>query len=186
MGGSQFKRDDVLFSLCGLNCSLCPMFVRGDCTGCRAGSWCAASCKIAPCSVAHGGFDYCFECPEYPCAKYDGIDKRDSLISHRDQLVDMEKARRIGIEAYRDEQRVKAALLRRLLDVYDDGTRDVFFCLAANMLEVDDLRMAIDRIDAATGGMSVLGKANFAERELRQLANEKGVPLELRQWHGSW
>ena len=27
-----FTRDDTLFSLCGLNCSLCPMFVRGDCT----------------------------------------------------------------------------------------------------------------------------------------------------------
>lgn len=32
MSAKGFVRDDVLFSLCGLNCSLCPMFVRGGCT----------------------------------------------------------------------------------------------------------------------------------------------------------
>ncbi len=183
---SAFTRDDVLFSLCGLNCSLCPMYVRGTCTGCRAGSWCAANCRIAPCSVRHGGVEYCFECPEYPCAKYDRIDERDSLISHRNQLSDMEKARRMGIDAYRSVQREKSALLRRLLDGYDDGGRDVFFCLAANMLEVDDLRNAIERADVATMGMEAREKADFAERELRRMAAEKGVPLELRQWDGPW
>lgn len=27
MSTEGFRRDDVLFSLCGLNCSLCPMYV---------------------------------------------------------------------------------------------------------------------------------------------------------------
>ena len=80
------------------------MFVRGSCIGCRAGSWCATNCHIAPCSVDHGNFDYCFECPEYPCTRYEGIDQRDSLISHRNQLKDMEKARTLGIEAHHEDQ----------------------------------------------------------------------------------
>ena len=186
MDAAEFKRNDVLFSLCGLNCSLCPMYVRGTCTGCRAGSWCATSCKIAPCSVRHGGVDYCFECSEYPCSRYDGIDKRDSLISHRNQLSDMQKAKSCSIEVYRSEQRAKAALLHRLLDECDDGDRDVFFCLAANMLEVGDLEDAVNRIMDAAGDMPVSGKADLAERELRKVANEKGVPLELRRWTGPW
>ncbi len=186
MVGKEFKRSDELFSLCGLNCSLCPMFVRGDCTGCRAESWCAQFCKIAPCSVRHGGITYCFECPEYPCRRYDGIAKRDSLISHRNQLRDMEKAQLMGIEAYREEQRAKASLLHRLLDEYDDGTRDVFFCLAVNMLEVCDLEAALGTIGAATAGMAVRDRSEFAEHELRHVAEEKDVPLELRTWNGTW
>ena len=186
MGGAGFMRDDVLLSLCGLNCSLCPMFVRGSCTGCRAGSWCAVGCKIAPCSVRHGGVEYCFECSEYPCAKYDGIDKRDSLISHRTQLTDMAKAKRIGIEAYRDEQRAKAALLHRLLDEFDDGHRDVFFCLAANMLALEDLEAAVGKAQAEAQGLSREQRAEAAERALRAAAAEKGVPLELRTWSGPW
>ena len=183
---NAFVRDDVLFSLCGLNCGLCPMYVRGSCTGCKAGSWCAVRCKIAPCSVRHGGVDYCFECPEYPCAKYDRIDERDSLISHRNQLSDMEKARRIGIDAYRKEQQEKAALLHCLLEDFDDGRHDVFFCLAANMLALADLQAAIGRIKAAASGMGIRAKSDFAKRELRRVAAEKGVPLKLRQWEGPW
>ncbi len=186
MVGKEFKRNDPLFSLCGLNCSLCPMFVRGDCTGCRAGSWCARVCKIAPCSVRHGGVSYCFECPEYPCAHYDGIDQRDSLISHRNQLKDMDKAKRMGIEAYREEQRTKASLLQRLLDEYDDGAHDVFFCLAANMLEVADLQAALDTLDTSAQDMSASEKAHAAERTLRRIATKRGVPLELRTWNGPW
>lgn len=186
MGAGRFERADLLFSLCGLNCSLCPMYVRGSCTGCKAGSWCAVNCRIAPCSVRHGGIDYCFECAEYPCSKYDGIDRRDSLISHRNQLTDMAKAKRMGIEAYRDEQRAKETLLHRLLGDYDDGAHDVFFCLAANMLEVDDLQKAIGRAESSSANMEAREKAYFAKRELRRVADEKGVPLELRQWDGPW
>ena len=186
MKNNDFTRDDVLFSLCGLNCSLCPMFVRGSCTGCRAGSWCARSCRMVPCSVKHGGVDYCFECPEYPCKRYDGIDRRDSLISHRNQLRDMDKAKNVDIEAYRDEQRAKASLLRRLLVNYDDGTRDVFFCLAANMLEVSDLQAAVEQADVAAAGLDIGARADLAEGILRRIAAEHDVPLELRTWSGPW
>ena len=92
MTKNTLKRNDLLFSLCGLNCSLCPSFIRGNCTGCQEGSSCALICEIAPWSIEHGNIDYCFECGEYPCSKYDGIDKRDSLISHKNQLKDMQKA----------------------------------------------------------------------------------------------
>ncbi len=43
-----FNRTDGLFSLCGLNCGLCPMQIRGDCSGCFNGSTCYRSCPIAP------------------------------------------------------------------------------------------------------------------------------------------
>lgn len=182
----EFKRNDPLFSLCGLNCSLCPMFIRGDCTGCRAGSWCAQYCKIAPCSVKHGGVNYCFECSEYPCAKYEGIDQRDSLMSHRNQLTDMAKAKRIGIEAYRAEQREKVAILHQILDEYDDGFMDVFFCLAVNMMEVDDLNTVLEQAKEEARNLDKHGKADLMEKLLQEKADEKGVLLELRKWNGPW
>lgn len=71
----DFKRYDNLFSLCGLNCGLCPMQSRGECPGCFKESFCAKQCPIVPCSVRHGNIQYCFECDEYPCEKYDDIDR---------------------------------------------------------------------------------------------------------------
>ena len=143
----EFNRTDGLFSLCGLNCGLCPMQIRGECSGCFNGSTCYQSCPIAPCSVRHGNVQYCYQCEEYPCRRYDGIDAYDSLISHRNQKRDLMKAKQVGNEAYLDEQREKKKILTRLLQDYDDGRRDVFYCLAVNMLEVLDLKEAMEAAD---------------------------------------
>ncbi len=179
---NEFTRTDGLFSLCGLNCGLCPMQIRGDCSGCFNGSTCYRSCPIAPCSVRHGNVDYCFECSEYPCPKYDGIDSHDSLISHRNQKRDMANAGRIGIDAYREEQRTKKKILNRLLGDYDDGRRDVFFCLAVNMLKTEDLTAVLDHADQETDGLSKREKASFVEKQLRECAERAGIPLVLRKW----
>ena len=68
-----FNRQNQLFSLCGLNCGLCPMFLNKNCPGCGGGEG-NQSCKIARCSMEHNGAQYCFQCSEYPCEKYDHID----------------------------------------------------------------------------------------------------------------
>ena len=49
-----FNRPNQLFSLCGLNCGLCPMFLNKNCPGCGGGEG-NQSCKIAKCSMEHDG-----------------------------------------------------------------------------------------------------------------------------------
>ncbi len=177
----EFNRTDGMFSLCGLNCGLCPMQIRGDCSGCFNGSTCYQTCPIAPCSVRHGSVDYCYQCKEYPCKRYEDIDLHDSLISHRNQKKDFAKAKRIGIEAYLAEQRAKRKILDQLLSEYDDGRRDVFFCLAVNMMDVKDLQDILDRSEQETGGMMPQKKANHIEQLLHKCAKERGIPLILRR-----
>ena len=177
----RFLRDDLLFSLCGLNCSLCPMFIRGGCTGCREGSSCYMICEFAPCSIEHGNLDYCFECEEYPCDKYDGVDLHDSLISHLNQKKDMEKAKRIGIENYHKEQIEKKTILNKLLKDYDDGHRDVFFCLAVNLLEVNDLKTALNQGDELTKDMDLSRKSDLMKDLLNDIAEKRNIVLKLRR-----
>ncbi|MCR4865324.1 MAG: DUF3795 domain-containing protein [Lachnospiraceae bacterium] len=177
----EFRRTDGLFSLCGLNCGLCPMQIRGDCSGCFNGSTCYQTCPLAPCSVRHGNVDYCFQCSEYPCKRYDGIDSHDSLISHRNQKIDIKKAKDMGIEAYLEEQRAKKEILSRLLKEYDDGSKDVFLCLAVNMLPLDELVSIMKAADQKTGDMNLHEKAIFIEEKLREYARRKDILLVLRK-----
>ena len=58
--------------------------------------------------MEHGGVEYCFQCSEYPCPKYDHIDDFDSFITHRNRKSDMEKAKRFGIDTYNAEQAEKS------------------------------------------------------------------------------
>ena len=85
-----FHRDNQLFSLCGLNCGLCPMHLNKYCPGCGGGEG-NQSCKIAKCSLEHDGVEYCFRCREYPCEKYEHIDEFDSFITHSNRKADLKK-----------------------------------------------------------------------------------------------
>ena len=90
-----FTRTELRFSLCGLNCALCSMHLGGYCPGCGGGAG-NQSCAIARCSLEHGGVAFCWECPEYPCARYDGFDDADSFIPHRGRARDVEAFRALG------------------------------------------------------------------------------------------
>lgn len=175
----RFKRNDLLLSLCGLNCSLCPMLLDERCSGCREGSMCYMSCQIAPCSMEHGNIDYCFECGEYPCEKYDGIELYDSLITHRNQKKDLEKAKTIGIENYHIEQLEKKEILNQILKRYDIGKRYIFFCLAVNLLEVDDLKQILKDCDESTKEMDLKQRSDYLKHELDELGKKRNIILKL-------
>ena len=105
-----FTRREPLFSLCGLKCGLCRMHLGGYCPGCGGGEG-NQSCAIARCSLEHGGPEFCWDCPEYPCARYEGFDECDSFVPHSARARDEAEARSLGIEAYMARMRESAALL---------------------------------------------------------------------------
>lgn len=89
-----FTRLDLLFSLCGLNCGLCPMQLDGHCPGCGGGEG-NQPCRIARCSLYHGKPEYCSRCQEFPCEKYEDIEAFDSFVTHQNQKKDLEKQQKI-------------------------------------------------------------------------------------------
>ena len=172
-----FTREDQLFSLCGLNCGLCPMHLGGHCLGCGEGS---QSCKPGRCSLEHGGLEYCYQCGEYPCEKYETIDDFDSFITHRNRRADMEKAKRLGPEAYRAEQEEKIRLLHTLLEGYNDGRKKTLYCLAVNLLEGDEVKGALQRVEEV-GPLPDRERAARMAEELHRIAEKKGIELKLRR-----
>lgn len=170
-----FTRKNPHLSLCGLNCGLCPMHLGGHCGGCGFGN---QSCTIARCSLEHGGYEYCHECPEYPCKQYEHIDEKDSFITHRNQKADLEKVRRIGEEAYNAEQAEKLEILQKLLAEYNDGRRKTLFCTAVNLMELQDLKEVLAQTEAEGAALPLKEKAALMVRLLQQKST---VDLKLRK-----
>ncbi len=177
-----FNRPDQLFSLCGLNCGLCPMFLGKYCPGCGGGEG-NQSCKIARCSMEHGGVQYCFQCSEYPCDKYEHIDDFDSFMTHRRRKADLEKARRIGMAAYDAEQAEKAKILDILLSGYNDGRKKTLFCVAVNLLELQELQEALEQIEnkADLEMLTLKEKSAFAAEVIQNTASNKNIILKIRK-----
>ena len=172
-----FTRKNQLFSLCGLNCGLCTMHLGGHCGGCGNGN---QSCKIARCSLEHGGVEYCCECPHYPCEKYETIDEYDSFITHRKRRADMERLRTIGVDRYNAGQEEKVRLLDYLLSSFNDGRRKTLFCLAVNLLELSDVQDTVDQLIEADLS-TVKDRAVYAAALLQKAAGEKGISLKLNR-----
>ena len=168
----DFTRNNPFFSLCGLNCKLCSMNISGHCGGCGFGN---QSCPIARCSLEHGKPEYCFQCSEYPCERYETIDTFDSFITHRNQKADMEKMQSIGEEAYNAEQIEKHQILDRLLADYNDGRKKTLFCLAVNLLPLDDLRTVFEDHDLK---LPLKERAKSMEQRLKERSS---VELKLRK-----
>lgn len=178
----DFRRDNQLFALCGLNCSLCPMHLGKYCPGCGGGEG-NQSCAIAKCSLQHEKTEYCCLCRDYPCKRYQREDELDSFITHRNKRKDFEKFMAVGESAYNLEQMEKAEILNYLLENYNDGRRKNFFCLAVNLLEPDDLHTVMNQIAEAGIGdnLTLKEKAACVVKLFQQMAEARNITLKLRK-----
>ena len=174
------------FAACGLNCGLCPRYYTAGesrCPGCAGDGFLDVhpTCGILSC-CQHKGHEYCFKCEEFPCKKYDNWGSSDSFITHRNYLADMEKAKKIGINAYKTELNIKIQVLEELLDNYNDGRRKNFYCLAINLLDLDDIDIVMGQIRNDVSQHATLKeKAMTAVRLFNSKADEKGISLKMRK-----
>lgn len=154
------------------------MRLGNHCGGCGNGN---QSCKIARCSLEHGGVEYCYACEQYPCEKYQHIDDYDSFITHRRRKMDFKRAQSIGIEQYNVEQQEKMQILSHLLSHFNDGRRKNFFCTAVNLLELSELREAMEQIrtDDKLPALPLKEQCLFVVEILQKLAAKRKIELKL-------
>ena len=174
------------FSACGLNCGLCPRYYTSGssrCPGCAGDGFSKVhpTCGVLSC-CQRKGLEYCFLCDEFPCEKYDGADLTDSFITHKNQFLDMEKAKLTGVESYKAELDSKIAILEDLLQKYDDGRRKRFFCLAVNLFDLHDIKTVMEKIASESNLEShIKDKAGTAVRLIEEMATHRNVLLKLRK-----
>ncbi|HNX13360.1 MAG TPA: DUF3795 domain-containing protein [Oscillospiraceae bacterium] len=178
-------REYPLFSACGLNCGLCPRFFTDGpsrCPGCGAEGFSQKhpSCGFLSCCRRHE-VEYCGLCAEYPCARYDGAEQYDSFITHQNQMKNFEKIKEIGFEAYRVELNRKVTLLNKLLNHFDDGKRKSYYCLAVNLMELEDIELVIQQFTAHGQSDTPKEKAAAAVGLFEKIASKRGVTLKLRK-----
>lgn len=180
------QRAFPLFSACGLNCGLCPRYQMNGtskCPGCSGKGFLKKhpACGVLSCSQCKG-LEYCYQCDEYPCKKYNDVDQSDSFITHFKQLYDMKRAKTLGIDTYRMELDEKVFILETLLTDYNDGRRKSFFCLAVNLLELQDVKYVMEQITSQTQPeQSVKDKATMAVKLFQSMAERRNLTLKLRK-----
>ena len=126
--------------------------------------------------------EFCYLCDEFPCKRFDGVDRSDSFITHKNQLLDLKKAKDIGIGAYAKELNEKISILETLLANYDDGRRKSFFCIAINHLGLQDVKNTFTLIELEVSPEhTIKERAAVAVHLLQATADKQGISLKLRK-----
>lgn len=177
---AEYIRKNPSFSLCGLNCALCSMHPK-HCPGCGAKGH--QSCRFKKCAQQHGNIEYCYQCAEYPCPKYEHFDDFDSIVTHQHRKHDFEKTQKIGISAYLLELNEKKELLSYLICHFNDGRKKTLFHVAVNLLEVQDIKRVITQVNeiCATDDAAQKERASMAANLLHEIATERNVTLKLNK-----
>ena len=86
------------------------------------------------------------------------------------------------MEIYRFELNEKIRILVELLENYDNGRSKSFFCLALNLLELNDIKLVLEKI-AGEITLETPRKviAETAVRLFNEMAAKKGLSLKLRK-----
>ena len=95
----------------------------------------------------------------------------------------MDKANKIGIADYNAEQLEKIHILKILLSDYNDGRRKTLFCVAVNLLELQDLNYIMKQIaeNPQLDTLDVKEKAAYAALLLQDMAAQQNIELKLRK-----
>lgn len=184
----EYSRDYPLFSLCGVNCGLCPRYHTdgtSKCPGCGGESFHLKhpTCAIITCSKKHGNVEYCFQCSDYPCHRYAAEELRDSFISRKNVLTDFDKAKIFGVESYQIELNEKVEILRFLIENYNDGKRKNFYCIAINLLKLADIKEIVETINTSIAPQDIDLKVKVLQvvALFEAKAKEQNIKLTLRK-----
>ena len=86
-----------------------------------------------------------------------------------------------GLAEFRKSQKVREKLLWKLLDGFNEGRSKSYFCLAATILDVGELKEALAEAVANSRGLGVKEKAKLEHSILDRIAEKKGYYLKLRK-----
>ena len=93
-------------SICGLNCAKCPDYhtkrCENECGSRPLEDHESSDCVMLP-SAREKGYQYCFDCDEFPCIKLEEF-ASDGWDHHKQTVENMKKMKEIGIKAWIAEQ----------------------------------------------------------------------------------
>ena len=98
----------------------------------------------------------------------------------------MEKAKRFGIDIYNAEQTEKTKILEIFLSGYNDGRKKTLFCVAVNLLELQDLQAVLREIDRKPDmeTLTLKEKSAFVAGLLQDAAAMRNIDLKLHKKKG--
>lgn len=171
---------------CGINCSLCPKRYtesRSHCGGCCGDKKLSIFdyCSFIPCAGVKRGIEFCGECEEYPCEKLEKYIKKDSYVTHKNVIPNLDRIKEGKLEELLKESEEKKEVLEYLLERYNSGRNKSFYCQALSLLDFEKIKKTVERADNMVKELPLKERSKFMRTNIESLAMKEKVNLKLRK-----
>jgi hypothetical protein len=180
---------------CGLDCGLCPRYYTigtSRCPGCCGPDFFNKhpSCSCITCCVKKKSREVCAQCNEFPCSKFESWlqngGEYDSFLTHKKTKSNLDFIRKYGLERFIEQQRKRIVLLEKMLKNFDDGRSKSFYCIAATLLPITDLKTSLEKTEQKLEADKIIfDEIKIKSKILKEFLNESAarikVELKLRK-----
>ena len=182
------KIDYKEIGICGLSCRLCPWYhkEKNKCSGCKSKYRMAVGCPFITCAVKKKGIEFCWECEDNKtCVKWKKHrkygKKKDSFKCYQTLEDDISFILKNGLEEFIKQQKIREQILKEMLKDFNEGRSKSYYCIAATVLEVDELKEALEKARKETKGMEIKEKSLILHAIIDEIAKKKNYHLRLRK-----
>ena len=175
--------------VCGLSCRLCPMYNTGaesKCLGCKSTTRMAVGCPFITCAIKKKGIEFCWDCKENKiCKKWKKHRKAgkkiDSFKCYQKLEEDILFIQKNGISEFEKMQKNKEHLLKMMLKDFNEGRSKSYYCIAATVIEIEELKEVLTQVKKKTNGLDIKEKSKVLHTILNDIAQNKNYCLKLRK-----
>lgn len=175
--------------VCGLSCRLCPAFHRetaSKCDGCKSESRMVVGCAFINCAVKRKGVEFCWSCEENEsCEKWRRHRElgrlHDSFVCYQKLENNISFVQVHGVAEFEKQQKNRERLLVAMLEEFNEGRSKTYYCVAATVLETEDLEKSLAEARKQVSGLKPKEKARVLHAILDRVAEREKCDLRLRK-----
>jgi hypothetical protein len=175
--------------ICGLSCRLCPMYqteAASKCGGCKSRDRMAVGCPFITCAIRKIGVEFCWDCKKKESCEIwkkhrEAGREHDSFKCYQKLEDDINFIKAKGIKEFEEQQIIRELLLKNMLNEYNEGRSKNYYCIAATVMDIDELREALEEAAAKSKSLVIKDKSRIMHSILDRIAQKKGYRLSLRK-----
>lgn len=183
----QIKYPEV--GICGLSCRLCPSYHtegKSKCGGCKSEYRMGAGCPFITCAVKRKGIEFCWQCAESgTCEKWRrhrALSRdHDSFVCYQKLEDNIAYIQHHGVSAFVEMQQIREHLLDEMLAHFNEGRSKRYYCVAATVLEIEELEAALLQAKKDSAGFAIKDKSKVLHAILDGIAEKGHYCLSLRK-----
>ena len=175
--------------VCGLSCRLCPRYhtdAESRCGGCKSEQRIAVGCPFITCAVKRQGIEFCWDCQDsQTCEKWahhrDFGRQHDTFKCYQKLEDNISAVFKKGVESFEEQQKTREQLLTEMLDEFNEGRSKSYLCIAATVLDIEELRDALSQAKEKSAGLVVKDRSRLMHSVIDSIASGKNYCLKLRK-----